>query len=322
METAMKTRSLSAAPSGSVSSHLQRTQIRHFIVLDVLPAIGTVAALALACYVPVTRVDIALFAVFWLATGIGITVGFHRFFSHGSFETNPRVACALLIVGSMAGRGPMTWWAALHRHHHEFSDHEGDTHSPLLHGSGLIGRLRGFIHAHYTWMIAPPQPDYRRYIPDLLGNLPILRANQRYYTWVILGLVLPALIGGLVSRSALGALTGFLWGGVVRIFVVGQAISLINSVTHLLGSRPFRTRNDNSRNSMLVSLLAWGEGWHNNHHAFPYSAAFGLRWFQFDPGYMLIRALEKLGLVWSVKLPAARMVMRKRADALPAGLEH
>src|SRR6201999_3671081 len=132
----------------------------------------------------------------------------------------------------MAGRGPMLWWVALHRRHHELADRDGDIHSPVLHGPGLRGLLRGIAHAHFTWMMAPEFPDYRRYAPDLVTNLAILRANGRYYTWLVLGLVLPALIGGVLTRSLMGALTGFLWGSVVRIFVVGQSISLINSVTH------------------------------------------------------------------------------------------
>src|SRR5262249_45680036 len=152
--------------------------------------------------------------------------------------------------------------------------------SPNRHGSGVSGRLLGFVHAHCTWMISHDYPNVAHYVPDLLRDKAIVWANKRYYYWVALGLILPAAIGGLLSQSFVGALTGFLWGGIVRMFVVEQTMSAINSVLHLVGSRPFRTRDDNSRNFAPLSVVMWGEAWHNNHHAFPNSAAFGLKWYQ------------------------------------------
>jgi stearoyl-CoA desaturase (Delta-9 desaturase) len=217
-------------------------------------------------------------------------------------------------MGSMAGRGPMLSWVAMHRRHHELSDHEGDLHSPNLHGGGFVGRLCGFLHAHLTWMLEPDYPNAVHYVPDLLEDRALVKVNGYYYGFALLGLAIPAAIGGLVTGSAWGALTGFLWGGVVRIFVVSQTISAINSFTHTFGSRPFATRDDHSRNLGIVAWLGWGEGWHNNHHAFPYSAAFGLRWYEFDPGFMFIRLLEALGLAWDIKVPTPEKIARR---ALP-----
>jgi stearoyl-CoA desaturase (Delta-9 desaturase) len=296
------------------SRHLRKAQRRHFILFDVLPFAGTLVALGLLFYRPIGVLELSLFFGMWLITGLGITVGYHRLFTHRAFATNTAVSALLIAIGSMAARGPMLWWTAIHRRHHELSDHEGDLHSPNLHGDGFIGRLRGFLHAHLTWMLEPDYPNAVHYVPDLLEDRALVKVNGYYYSFALLGLALPAAIGALVTGSAWGALTGFLWGGVVRIFVVSQTISAINSFTHTFGSRPFATRDDHSRNLGIVAWLGWGEGWHNNHHAFPYSAAFGLRWYEFDPGFMFIRLLETLGLAWDVKVPTAEKIARR---ALP-----
>jgi stearoyl-CoA desaturase (delta-9 desaturase) len=206
----------------------------------------------------------------------------------------------------------MLSWVAMHRRHHELSDHEGDLHSPNLHGATVLGRLRGFLHAHLTWMIEHDYPNVAHYVPDLMEERALVAVNRHYYAWLLLGLLIPTVIGGLATASLWGAFTGFLWGGIVRMFVVEQSMSAINSVTHMFGARPYLTRDDQSRNLGVMALLAWGEGWHNNHHAFPYSAAFGLRWFEFDPGFLLIRLLEALGLVWNVKVPSPERIAQRR----------
>jgi stearoyl-CoA desaturase (Delta-9 desaturase) len=288
-------------------------QRRHFIIFDVLPFVGTLVALALLFYRPIGGIEIGLFFGMWLATGLGLTVGYHRLFTHRAFSTSLPVSCLLVIMGSMAGRGPMLSWVAMHRRHHELADHEGDLHSPNLHGQTLGERLRGFLHAHLTWMIEHDYPNVAHYVPDLLADRTLLAVNRHYYIWVVLGLAIPAGIGGLAAGSVWGAVSGFLWGGVVRMFVVEQSMSAINSLMHTFGARPFRTRDDNSRNLGIMAVLAWGEGWHNNHHAFPYSAAFGLRWYEFDPGYRFIRLLEILGLAWDVKVPGPDKIERRRA---------
>src|SRR6478735_1566253 len=287
-------------------------QRRHFIIFDVLPFLGTLLALVLLFYRPIGAIELGLFVGFWLVTGLGLTVGYHRLFTHRAFATSTAMSAILVVMGSMAGRGPMLSWAAMHRRHHELSDHDGDLHSPNLHGATALGRLRGFLHAHLTWMIEHDYPNVAHYVPDLMADRTLLAVNRYYYLWVALGLLIPTAIGGLVIGSAWGALSGFLWGGVVRMFAVEQAMSAINSVMHRFGARPFATRDDNSRNLGVMAWLAWGEGWHNNHHAFPYSAAFGLRWFEFDPGYLFIRLLAVLGLAWNVKVPSPEKITRRR----------
>jgi stearoyl-CoA desaturase (Delta-9 desaturase) len=299
------------------SPYLHAAQRRHFALFDVLPAVLTLAAIALLFVHPLGKTDIVLFLVMWLATGLGLTVGYHRLFSHRAFTAAPAVSVALLILGSMAGRGPMISWVAMHRRHHECSDREGDLHSPNMHGASALQRLRGWLHAHWTWMMRHDYPNVARYTPDLLRDPVLMWANRRYYLWVALGLLIPAAAGGIFTQSLMGVLTGFLWGGAVRMFVVEQSMSAINSFTHLLGSRPFQTADDNSRNSSLLGLLVWGEGWHNNHHAFPNSAAFGLKRRQIDFGYWLIRLLEKSGLAWDVKYPSAAVIERRRERLQP-----
>jgi stearoyl-CoA desaturase (delta-9 desaturase) len=303
------------------SRHFHKLQRRHFFLFDVLPLVGTLIALGLLFFRPIGAMELGLLFGFWLLTGLGLTVGYHRLFTHRAFATSTTMSAILVVMGSMAGRGPMLSWAAMHRRHHELSDHEGDLHSPRLHGGGLTGRLRGFLHAHLTWMIAHDYPNVAVYVPDLMADRRLVAVNGHYYAWVVLGLLLPAAIGGLVTMSPWGALTGFLWGGAVRMFVVEQTMSAVNSIMHTFGAQPFVTRDDNSRNLGVMAWLGWGEGWHNNHHAFPYSAAFGLRWFEFDPGFIFIRALQALGLAWDVKVPSAEKIARRRlrqsGDAVP-----
>jgi stearoyl-CoA desaturase (Delta-9 desaturase) len=299
------------------SRHFHRMQRRHFVIFDVLPIFGTLVALGLLFYRPIGWPEIGLFFAMWLLTGLGLTVGYHRLFTHRAFATSTPVSCLLLVMGSMAGRGPMLSWVAMHRRHHELSDHDGDLHSPNLHGDTFLGRLRGFLHAHVTWMIEHDYPNVVHYVPDLMTERTLVAVNRCYYAWVLLGLLIPMAIGGLITGTLWGAVAGFLWGGVVRMFVVEQSMSAINSLMHTFGARPYRTRDDNSRNLGVMAWLAWGEGWHNNHHAFPYSAAFGLRWFEFDPGYLFIRLLALLGLAWNVKVPSPAKIALRRTHAPP-----
>jgi stearoyl-CoA desaturase (delta-9 desaturase) len=297
------------------SRAFHRAQLRHFVLFDVLPALGTGVAIASLPWLPPHWSDISLFLAFWLATGLGLTVGFHRYFSHRSFAAARPVVILLLILGSMAARGPMISWVAMHRRHHELSDRDGDLHSPNLHGNGASERMRGWLHAHLTWMIRHDYPNVTRYVPDLLKHRALMRWNRAYYLWVAVGLVLPTLLGALLRADWQGAVTGFLWGGVVRIFVVEHTMSAINSICHLFGERSF-DRGDNSRNNAWLGLLTWGEAHHNNHHAFSNSAAFGLRWFELDPGFWFIRCLQALGLVWDVRRPSEpRLGSSRKAQA-------
>jgi stearoyl-CoA desaturase (Delta-9 desaturase) len=290
------------------SPFLHKMQRRHFLLFDILPFLGSVAAVALLYVQPLTTADIALFAAMWALTGFSLSIGFHRLFTHNAFKTSTPVRVGLTILGCMAARSTMITWTSQHRRHHQLADHPGDVHSPNLHGWTLRGRLRGWLYSHFTWMLKHDYANVVHYVPDLLADKPVVKADRRYYTWIVLGLVGPGVVGGLVSLSWMGALTGFLWGGVVRMFVVAQQVSALNSLNHMLGTRPFKMQDNYSHNNALFGLITWGEGWHNNHHAFPKAANFGFRWYQLDPGYLVIRLFEILGVVWDVQRPDAKRI--------------
>jgi stearoyl-CoA desaturase (Delta-9 desaturase) len=294
-------------------------QRRHFLLFDVVPIVGTAAALALLAVRPLTAVDLALLGALWLLTGIGVTVGYHRLFTHRTFTAAPAVADVLVVLGSMAGQGGVVSWVALHRRHHECSDREGDPHSPNLSGPGWRGRLRGLLHSHFLWMRRHEYPNVVHYAPDLVRNRRLVRVARLYHWWVALGLLLPALIGGIVTGSWAGALTGFLWGGLVRMFVLEHIVWAINSFLHMVGTRPYASR-ENSRNGAVFALVSLGESWHNNHHAFPESPSFGLQWYRLDPGYWVIVALAACGLASDLKTPTPERIAAKRlprADGTP-----
>lgn len=294
--------------------YLHRLQRRHFLLFDVAPIVGTLVALALLPVLPFGVTEVALLVGMWIVTGLGITVGYHRLFTHRTFKASPLTESALAVAGSMAGQGGVVSWVAIHRRHHECSDREGDPHSPNLSGDGLRGVLRGLVHSHFLWMRRHEYPNIAHYAPDLLRNRRIVRVGRHYYWWVVAGLALPALIGGLVHLSWTGALAGLLWGGLVRIFVLEHIIWAINSFLHRWGTRPYESR-ENSHNAGVFALLSFGESWHNNHHAFPESPTFGLDWYRLDPGFWLIRGLSVVGLAQDLKVPSAERIAAKRLDA-------
>jgi stearoyl-CoA desaturase (Delta-9 desaturase) len=290
-----------AASPSERSRKLIRT-IGAFVVL--LPPMGFVAAILVMRATPVSMIQHVLFVFFYFATLLGLSVGFHRYCSHHAFNTSGPIKALLVIFGSMAAQGPVVYWVANHRRHHSYTDKEGDVHSPHLHGSGLWGTLRGLWHAHTGWIFEASMTDWARYVPDLLKDRLVFTLNNLYLWWLLLGLVLPAVIGGLYTRSMIGALQGFLWGGLGRVFVVDHVTWAINSFCHAYGRRAFDTP-DRSTNSFVLAVLAVGEGWHNNHHAYPPGAVFGLKWWQIDAGGTLVRALEKLGLASNLRAAPA-----------------
>lgn len=292
--------------------YIHRLQRRHFLLFDVAPIVGTVAALAFLFVRPFGAVEFALLFGMWLLTGLGITVGYHRLFTHRTFRTTPTVTAVLAVLGSMAGQGPVVSWVALHRRHHEYSDREGDPHSPNLSGDGLRGALRGLAHSHFLWMRRHEYPNIVHYAPDLIKDRSLVRVARLYYWWVGLGLLIPAVLGGLLTLSWTGAVSGLLWGGFVRIFLLEHIVWAINSFLHMVGTRPYQSR-ENSRNGGVFALITLGESWHNNHHAFPESPSFGLHWYRLDPGYWLIWTLETFGLAWDLKVPSADRLAAKRA---------
>lgn len=268
-----------------------------------LPPIGVIAAM-IACWGGWFRpVDLVLFATLYLATGFGITVGFHRLFTHRSFQASPLVIWTFGILGSMAIEGPLGWWVATHRRHHQHSDDEEDPHSPQAgRKAGLAGALKAFAHAHLGWTFREESigTDLRRYAPDILADPRLMTIHRLFPIWVVLGLLLPTGIGWWVEPTWRGAVLGFLWGGLVRVFMVHHVTWSVNSVCHIWGRQPHDT-GDHSRNNFLFGILALGEGWHNNHHAYPSSARHGLEWWQLDISWLVIRVLALSGGARQVK---------------------
>jgi stearoyl-CoA desaturase (delta-9 desaturase) len=271
----------------------------------VVPLLGLVAAAASLWGWGFRWVELGLLLGLYAVTVLGITVGFHRLFTHRSFETNRAVQLILAVLGSMAVQGPLLKWVALHRRHHQHSDRHDDPHSPHTEGRGIRGVLLGVWHAHIGWFFEPDPPDLDRYVKDLRGSGLLRVVSALFPVWVVGGLLIPAALGGLLTGSWAGAGWGVVWGGLARIFLVHHVTWSVNSVCHLWGQRPYRS-NDQSRNNFVFGVLALGEGWHNTHHAFPTSARHGLRWWQVDVSYWVIRGLALLRLAWDVKLPTAQ----------------
>jgi len=247
--------------------------------------------------------DVVVFGVMYVLTGLGITVGFHRHFTHRAFATSKPVRATLAILGTAAIEGPITAWVADHRKHHAFSDQLGDPHSPHVdHGRGLRGALRGLAHAHVGWLFEHTQrANKKRYAPDLVNDPLIAFIDRTTLLWIGLGLLAPFGLGYALGGTLTAGLTGLLWGGAVRVVLLHHVTYSINSLCHFFGRKRFES-DDESRNLAWLAPLSFGEAWHNNHHAFPTSAAHGLRRYErlLDPSATVIWSLERLGLVWDV----------------------
>ena len=282
------------------------------LIAILVPFAGLILAMALLWERGFSWLELSLFVGMYLATGLGITIGYHRLFAHKSFSTGPVLTATLGILGSMAVEGPLLRWVSFHRCHHQHSDHEGDPHSPHGSGSGVRGAIKGFWNAHVGWIFKHAAGREKKYTPDLLRSKMIRRISKLFPLWVVLSLLIPTVLGGLISWSWSGALLGFLWGGLARIAFVHHVTWSVNSICHMWGSRPYESH-DHSRNNFLVGVLAFGEGWHNNHHGFPTSARHGLKWWQPDLSYGIIWTMSKIGLVWNVRVPTAeRLAARRR----------
>lgn len=273
--------------------------------------------------------EIVVFLVCWSAANVGVFVGSHRLFAHRSFEASRGLRWALAALGSTAGQGPVLWWASTHRLHHAFSEAEGDVHSPRDPNTGAV-TPGTFWHGHYGWLFreAPAVaavlsgPDahrdgvlarHYRFAPDLFAD-PVLRAvNRRHAIYNGAGLLLPSLALALWYGTPAGFLQGLVWGGLLRNAVNHHATFLVNSVCHCVGRKQLRS-GDEARNVAWLLPFVWGENWHNNHHAFPASARHGLNRFQFDVSWWVIRGMEKLGLVWDVRVPSREQLDRRRLE--------
>ena len=290
--------------------------IRHFQAFALLPLAGLVAAIVLSAagqfrwWHP-----LLLLAMYFLVGGLGVSVGFHRQFAHRSFATTRSLRVLLAALGSMAAQGPVAYWVAIHRHHHRFSDRPGDPHSPVSSDNHWLSRWGVFFHGHVGWFLRLDIPNPRCYAADVLRDPLLAYVNRTYLGWVAVGMALPACAAFAITRDPFDLAAGAIWGGLARICIVNNVTWAVNSVGHTAGKRVFST-SDNSRNHGLLAILAWGEGWHNNHHQCPSSAKFGLRPTQIDVGWWMIRLLIALGLAWDVKLSDAQAAVRARSVVL------
>ena len=296
-----------------LAPHDARFQRRLTLVVTTLPFIGFLAAVWMLWGNGLSAVDASIFLFFYVTAGFGVTVGFHRLFTHKSFEAKPWVRNALAIAGSMAIQGPVIRWVADHRRHHAFADQTGDPHSPHLdEGPGIMGVARGLWHAHMGWLFNDEVTSARRWAPDLVKD-PAMRTIDRLFPlWVLISFGAPPLLGFLITGTGQGALTAFLWGSLARIFLLHHVTWSINSICHFYGKRPFETP-DFSTNNWPLAVVSFGESWHNNHHAFPTSAVHGLSRGQIDVSGGLIRLMQKLGLASDVKTVSPKQLETKSA---------
>ena len=245
--------------------------------------------------------DVAVFALMYVLSGFGVTVGFHRLLTHRAFQVHKPTRYLFAFLGSLSVQGPVIDWVADHRKHHAHTDVEGDPHSPHVgHGHGVKGALKGLWHAHVGWLWRTHgEARGSKYARELVEDPGMRLLNRRFPLIVLVSLALPALLGGLLTMSWKGALTGLIWGGFFRIFLQHHITWSVNSVCHFFGRRRFDIE-DQSTNVFWLAIPSFGESWHHNHHAFPRSAAHGLRWWEVDISALLIRGLRRVGLAWDV----------------------
>jgi stearoyl-CoA desaturase (delta-9 desaturase) len=280
-----------------------------------LPLVGLVAAIVLLWNRAVGPLELALLIVLYMLTAIGVTLGYHRMFTHRAFESSRAFRAIVAILGSMAVQGSVITWVADHRKHHTFTDREGDPHSPHLSGPGFWGAVKGLWHAHVGWLFETVgMAERERFASDLLKDRVLRVIDKLFFLWVGLSLAIPFAFGWILGGGLGAALTAVLWGGFVRVFLLHHITWSINSVCHFVGRRRFNIE-DESRNVFWLAPFSMGEAWHHNHHAFPTSAFHGLSpWERVaDPTGLLIALLEKLGIVWNVVRVSPE---RQRAKAL------
>jgi stearoyl-CoA desaturase (delta-9 desaturase) len=285
----------------------------------VIPLLGMAGAIVLAWqFGMMSWLNLVMLIGGWYLTGMGITIGYHRMLTHRSFDAVAPVRWFWTVMGALAVEGSPIDWCMVHRKHHQFSDHHGDPHSPHLHEGGFWNMLKGFWHSHTGWLFNSnwSKSEREKYVPDLVNDPLLASIDRNYVWWVVATLAIPTVIGGVVAlfapvvtlgSVALGAGLGFLWGGLARVCLSHHMTWSINSICHIFGSQDFKSADD-SRNNLFFGVLSHGEGWHNNHHAFPTSARHGLKWWQFDLSWVIIRSLQLCGLAWDVKLPTERQL--------------
>ncbi|MBP2320961.1 stearoyl-CoA desaturase (delta-9 desaturase) [Kibdelosporangium banguiense] len=284
------------------------TQIAVYMFI-VLPFAALIAAVPLLWGWGLSWLDVGLALFFFYFSGLGVTVGYHRLFTHNSFKAKRPMRIMLAIMGSMAVQSPPITWVADHRRHHAFSDREGDPHSPWLFGTSPWALARGFWHAHMGWIFERDVTNKQRFAPDLMADKDIVRVNKLFVLFTVLTFLLPALIGGLATWSWWGALTAFFWAGFVRVAILHHVTWSTNSICHMIGERPFKSR-DKAANFWPLAILSFGESWHNLHHADPTCARHGVQRGQIDTSARLIWIFEKFGWVYDVRWPTEQRLAR------------
>ena len=281
----------------------------------IVPFLAFAAAIPVAWGWGLGWTDLVLFLAFYIPSGLGITVGYHRLFTHSSFKANRPLRIGLAIAGSLAIEGPVIRWVADHRRHHAFSDKEGDPHSPWRYGETVPALMKGLGYAHIGWMFDVEHTNRDKYTPDLMRDEDIARVDRLFPLWAAISLLAPAVLGGLITWSWAGALSAYFWASLVRIFVLHHVTWSINSICHAIGQRPFATR-DKSANFWPLAILSFGESWHNMHHADPTSARHGVLRGQIDESARVIWLFEKLGWATDVRWPKPERIAKLRVDAV------
>jgi stearoyl-CoA desaturase (delta-9 desaturase) len=306
---------MSAFPGATELPPASGAQVGVTGLIVVLPFVALAAGIWLAWGNGVTLTDLALAGAMYAITGLGVTVGFHRLFTHGSFATRPWLRVVLAVAGSMSFQGNVIEWVAIHRRHHAFTDRPGDPHSPYRYGTSLRGQLRGLLHAHLGWLFTADPTPASRYAPDLLADPAMVKVGRAFPALCAASLALPFLAGWAISGGLYGGLTALLWAGLVRVALLHHVTWSVNSLCHVIGSRPFTTRrHDRSTNLWPLALISFGESWHNGHHSEPTCARHGLGRHQIDPSAGVIRLFEHLGWATDVHWPDPGRVQRRRAD--------
>jgi stearoyl-CoA desaturase (Delta-9 desaturase) len=305
-------------PDQPVPDHKSWANQITLAIFLVVPFLAIAAAVPVAWGWGLTWRDASIAIVMYVVSGLGVTVGFHRHLTHRSFKARRPVKIGLAIAGSMAMEGSAVQWVADHRRHHRFSDKDGDPHSPWRYGSSFVALAKGFAYSHVGWLFDWEKTDEDRYAPDLLADRGVNWVSRTFPLWVTVSLLLPPLVGGLWSMSWQGALTAFFWGSLVRACLLHHVTFAINSVCHITGRRPFRTK-DRSTNVWWLAILSFGESWHNFHHADPTSARHGVRRLEIDTSALLIKVMEKLRWISDVRWPDAAMIRRRRIAPSPVG---
>ena len=277
----------------------------------VVPFLAVLAAVPVAWGWGLGWHDVIIALVMYMATGHGISIGFHRYFTHGSFKANRVLRGLLAVAGSAAIEGPVIRWVSDHRRHHKFSDKEGDPHSPWRYGTSVRALSKGLMYAHMGWLFDAEQTPQDRYAPDLLRDPMIVRISRAFPLITAVSLLLPAVVGGLWSWSWQGALTAFFWGSLVRVGLLHHVTWSINSICHTVGDRPFMSR-DKSGNVAWLAILSFGESWHNLHHADPTCARHGVMKGQIDTSARIISWLERFGWVRDVRWPTPERLAARR----------